>query len=225
MTDSTTPARALDWRARFDPRSLNYKVADAVPALKTRSRTWKRDTWLDQGQEGACVGFSCAHALATTPRRHLPQVTQTDAFNIYRDAQRHDQWPGEDYEGSSVLGGMQALVAEGSVSRYLWATTTEEVIHAVGYLAPVVIGINWYEDMFDPDAEGFLHKSGRLAGGHAILIGGVSLTKEAFLLYNSWGKDWGVNGGAWVSFTDMDALLHEDGEFAVPTKVVPPKAA
>lgn len=210
-----------DWKINLDPRSLNYKIAKRYTALKQRSRMWKRDTWLDQGQEGACTGFGGGHAMATTPRRHKPQVTNEDARGYYHGAQRNDEWPGENYSGSSVTGLMKYLKSIGLVLTYLWATTMDELIHAVGYLGPVVIGVDWYEGMEDVDADGFIHKTGAKVGGHCLLIGGVDIKKQAFFLYNSWGKDWGVQGGCWISFADMAALMADGGEFAVITKAKP----
>lgn len=212
--------RALDWRPRFDPRSVAHRISATVPNLSVRNCLWHRDTWLDQGAEGACVGFACAHSLATTPRRRTP-TTQSEAFTFYRQAQRFDQWPGEAYEGSSVLGGMQALLDDGLVRRYRWALTMPELLHAVSYVAPVVIGVNWYEGMFEPDEQGYLRREGYLAGGHALVVGGISLARQALFLFNSWGRSWGLDGGAWITFADMATLMAEDGEFAVPTKVDP----
>jgi len=212
------PNRVLDWKPRYDPRSLSYTIAKTEPNLHVRNCIWRRDTWLDQGQEGACVGFSGAHVMSTTPKAIQPRYTQAGAEDLYHAAQRNDQWPGEDYEGSSVLGAMQALKAEKQISKYRWCTTLEEVQHAVSYLGPVQIGINWYQDMFTPDDKGFLHRSGKLAGGHAICVGGIDFRREAVLLYNSWGKDWGVDGNAWLSFSDLEQLIKEDGEFAIPSK-------
>lgn len=214
MTD-----RVLDWKPRFDPKSLNFKVSKLTDSTATRNRIWKRDTWLDQGQEGACVGFSGAHVMSTTPRAHNPRYGQQDAEDLYHAAQQNDQWPGENYEGSSVLGGMQALKVEGRIDSYHWCTTLTEALHAVSYLGPLQIGVNWYNDMFEPDAKGFLRVSGKLAGGHAICVGGISVDKQAVLLYNSWGKSWGNNGNAWLAFEDLDTLLHQDAEFALPKKV------
>lgn len=211
--------RVLDWKPRFDPRSLDYKVSKKLGLGAPKTRTWKRDTWLDQGQEGACVGFSGAHVMSTTPKAHNPRYTHQDAEDLYHAAQQNDQWPGENYEGSSVLGGMQALKAQGRITSYLWCTTLEEAQHAVSYVGPLQIGVTWYNDMFTPDKQGFLHVGGGVAGGHAICVGGISTTKQAFLLYNSWGQSWGQNGNAWLAFEDMDTLLKDQGEFALPRKV------
>lgn len=220
MTDTAIAPqdRVLDWQINLDPRSLAYKVARQVTTLKQRNRMWKRDTWLDQGPEGACTGFGGAHAMATTPRRHTP-VTNADGRTYYLGAKDNDEWPGSDYDGSSVTGLMKYLKSVSLVSKYLWSTTLDELIHAVGYIGPVVIGINWYEGMYNTDAAGCLHKTGANVGGHCLVIGGVDVTNRRFFLFNSWGKGWGVNGGAWIGFDDMAALMAEQGEFAVISKV------
>ena len=214
----------LDWQRRFDPRSLNYTVRKQVgPNLRTRTCMWKRSLWLDQGQEGACTGFGFSHVLGTTPRKYVKQ-TIDDAFarHRYERAKQCDEWPGEDYDGSSVLGAMQAGKQDGLVSAYSWCTTMDEIKHAVSYLGPIEIGIDWYESMFDVDSEGFVRiGSSQIAGGHAIQVGGIDVTKGAFRLDNSWGKDWGRNGSAWITFTDMEQLLHQQGEFCLPKKYRP----
>ena len=72
---------------------------------------------LDQGQEGACTGFGLAALInylqfrhykeeqhgerqATTPQRVSPRM-------LYHLARRYDEWPGEDYSGSSCRGAMK----------------------------------------------------------------------------------------------------------------------
>lgn len=214
----------LDWQRRFDPRSLNYTVRKTVgPNLRSRTCQWKRTLWLDQGQEGACTGFGFSHVLGTTPRKYVKQ-TIDDAFahQRYVRARQCDEWPGEDYEGSSVLGAMQAGKQDSLVSAYNWCTTMDEIKHAVSYLGPIEIGIDWYESMFDVDSEGFVRiGNSQIAGGHALQVGGIDLVRGAFRLDNSWGKDWGRNGSAWITFTDMEQLLSQQGEFCLPKKYRP----
>ena len=114
---------------------------------------------------------------------------------------------------------MKALTDFGYVRRYHWAMSIEEVLHAVSYIGPVSIGVNWYDGMFAPDFEGLLRPTGKLAGGHATLLGAIMPDAGRLTIYNSWGKDWGRSGAADILIDDLKILLHEDGEFAVATKV------
>jgi len=205
--------RTLDWTRREDPRSLSYRV----PVLdgEPERHLWKRRAWFDQGAEGACVGFGSIHAMSMAPFRQS-DVTQQLAFETYREAQRLDQWAGEAYDGSSVLGGMQALKAMGRIKSYLWAHTAREVAIAVGHYGPVVLGVDWYEGMIDSDETGYLRAQGSVQGGHCVAVGGYDPVK-GFRIDNSWGKEWSVNGSAWLTFSDMELLL-ANGEAALPQK-------
>jgi hypothetical protein len=217
---STVQGRTLDWRPRFDPESLNYKIADHFGLTKAPvTKTWRRYQWLDQGPDGACTGFGLSHVLGCNPRRIRTGITYDFAMKRYHRAQDEDQWPGNAYEGSSVLGATMAAKKDGLIEAVYWATTIEEIIHGVGLKGPMEIGVNWYDGMFEPDAQGLLRPTGKLAGGHAPCIGGVNVAQERFKIYNSWGRSWARDGSADILFSDMDRLLHEDGEFALPIKL------
>lgn len=197
-----------------------------------RSYTWSCDVWLDQGQEGACVGHGYAHEAAARPS--IWNVSSALAFDIYAKAQRIDEWPGEDYSGTSVLAGAKVYKELGMCSEYRWCLDLEDLIATVGYKGPVVIGVNWYRGMSYPDDHGFLRVTGPVDGGHCLLIIGQKIAwadrsgpksnwtvdpfKSYFLVHNSWGKGWGQNGRAKISFIDMDRLMREQGEFCVISK-------
>ncbi len=83
---------------------------------------------------------------------------------------------------------------------------------STGYHGPAVIGINWHNDMYDPDANGFVQPIGGIAGGHAILANGVNVRDRTVTLHNSWGKTWGIQGECKVRWSDMEKLLADDGE-------------
>lgn len=81
---------------------------------------------LDQGQEGACTGF----ALAAVVNYHLHGRGDADPkapahpvspYMLYELARRYDEWPGEDYEGSSARGAMKAWVRHGACHRDAWS--------------------------------------------------------------------------------------------------------
>jgi hypothetical protein len=218
--------RRLDRIPQFDARSLNFPVRTLIPqAYPPRSYTWSVPVNLNQGAEGACVGFGFAHELAARPAS-VPGMTNDFARQkIYWRAQQLDPWAGGAYpnanpfyEGTSVLAGAQVCTKELKLyGAYHWAFSLDDVIMALGYKGPVVLGVNWYEGMWDTDALGFIRVRGALVGGHCILAHAVDLRNKRVSLFNSWGKNWGIGGKAWISFADLDRLLKEQGEACVPT--------
>lgn len=215
MTD-----RGLGRLVEFDERSRSYPIRPLLAAVAPRSYTWgvpHTNTPLDQGREGACVGFAWCHEAAARPVVEQ-NITDVVARDVYRSAQRIDQWPGEAYEGTSVLAGAKIMLERGYIREYRWCFDLNDVLTTVSRRGPVVLGINWYEDMFDPDENGYLHPRGLLAGGHAILCAGVSVKRRDVTLFNSWGPGWGNVGRARLTWDDLDRLLHESGEACVPLR-------
>jgi hypothetical protein len=211
--------RTLDRIENFDERSRNFPVT----ALRTeysmnpRSYTWRCDKTLDQGPDGACTGFAVSHEAAARPKV-IDNVTYDIAMNVYHRAQQLDPWPGEDYEGSSVLAAMKAGVEHGWYSEYRWAFGEGDLAWAVGHCGPAVLGIPWYTGMFTPDSDGFIAPTGHVAGGHALICNGYSYTKRIYRLHNSWGPNWGLGGYAFIKADDLAKLLAERGEACIPTK-------
>ncbi len=62
---------------------------------------------LDQGREGACTGFGLAAVinLLNTKKRNLQ--FRASPRMLYEMAKNHDEWPGEDYAGSSCRGAIR----------------------------------------------------------------------------------------------------------------------
>jgi hypothetical protein len=205
----------LDRVPQFDEQSREYPIRQLVVTKSPRSYTWRVNSWLDQGQEGACVGFSWSHELAGRPKE-VKNISNETARAVYNKAKQLDEWAGENYEGTSVLAGAKAVQEQGYVKEYRWAFGIDDLILAVGHQGPAVLGLNWYSDMFDTDEKGFIHASGSLMGGHAIVCHGVSVKGQYFKLHNSWGKEWGVNGECKISFEDMARLLAVQGEACIP---------
>ena len=205
---------------QFDERSKKFAITDTITTFQAknpRSYTWSVSKQLNQGMEGSCVGFSWAHELIARPMKYLT-ADNAYARNIYKEAQKVDEWEGEDYEGTSVLAGAKIVQSLGHMKEYRWAFGLDDLILAVGYKGPAVLGINWYTGMFDADSNGFVHATGEVEGGHAILCNRVNIKLKEFSLWNSWGSDWGINGACKVSFNDMEKLLSEWGEACIPVE-------
>jgi hypothetical protein len=172
---------------------------------------------LDQGSTPACTGFSVAHEAAARPVV-VPGITNLIGRALYERAKQLDQWPGENYEGSSVLGAIKAGAEKGWYPEYRWAFGEADLCLAVGYNGPAVLGIPWYESMSQPDAKGLITVGGRVQGGHAILCNSINIKTGLYRLHNSWGTSFGINGGCFISRKDLARLLRERGEACIPVK-------
>jgi len=74
----------------------------------------------NQGQEGSCVGFAvCALKEFQEWRQHGKKFDFSERW-IYEWAKEHDEWPGTDYEGTSIRGAMKALAQHGICEEKLW---------------------------------------------------------------------------------------------------------
>lgn len=180
---------------------------------------------LDQGSEGACTGFGAAHVLAASPSAQKT-VTVGLAQDIYHQARREDEWEGEYYDGSSVNGAMHAMRTLGRIKSWRWISRQSELLHALSYHGAVQVGSPWMSGMWEPDADGYLHASGSEVGGHSYCISGFRpapwriIGAVDYWIDNSWGPDWGLEGGAWISDDDARELwFMGDGELAIPQKV------
>lgn len=211
----TLVERVFDRRPQFDTRSRAFAVADLTVEGEAETRLWRVPKVLDQGAEGACVGFAVVHELIAFP---VPLVLfdADDALALYEAAQTVDEWPGEDYEGTSVLAGIKVAKSLGYYEEYRWAFGVDDLAAAVSQIGPAVLGINWWSGMASPADDGYVEPTGVVTGGHAILCSGWDADMRAFRLHNSWGPLWGENGECWVSYDDMEALLADDGEACIP---------
>lgn len=213
----------FDRLVQFDERSRDFPIRAMIDSREVVSSTWKCEPRLDQGREGACVGFGWSHELAAEPV--VVPVDAAYARQLYYDAQTVDQWPGGSYpgaspryDGTSVLAGAKVLAARGLLPEYRWAFGLHDLLLAVGHIGPAVIGVTWYASMVKPDNLGFIRATGRILGGHCVAVTGVSTTRKAFRIHNSWGSDWGTNGQAWLSWLDMEKLLRRRGEACIPVR-------
>ena len=218
---STTKDQRLARLVEADPRTRSYPVRALMPVKATKpcSYTWSVGSILDQGQTSSCVGHAVAHRLIARPVVR-PEITHDDAVSIYRQAQTLDPWPGEAYEGTSVLAGAKAAMQRGYITSYHWAETLDELIMGVGYCGPAVMGTWWFEGMVNPAVNGAIEPTGRKLGGHAYILNGVNMRTQLFFGVNSWGDAWGVKGRFVLTFSDAERLLLDSGEACFFKEVV-----
>lgn len=220
LKDGTqTECKQLDRIKQFDPKSRDFPLSALYTQRPLRSYTWRCNQWLDQGTEGACVAFALGHELAARPAVVKNIQEKWLIEQVYWKAQQTDEWPGGSYpdaspfyEGTSVLAGVKVLHKLGFFKSYRWAFGLNDLLLGLGYNGPAVLGLNWYSGMTETDKDGFIHPTGRIVGGHAILARAVNIKEEFVTLRNSWGKSWGKDGDCYIKFSALEKLLKEDGE-------------
>jgi len=180
---------------------------------------------LDQGNYGTCVGNGTAQFLNTFPiNNEFTEGMGASALNrgpyaraLYYEATVLDGWaddpdaPGGGQEGATVRSGMKALKARGRIGSYAQSgdlAVLEAFIRASG---SVVVGTDWYSDMFDPNLAGFVVPTGSAHRGHFYLWDEITAGGD-YGFTNSWGAGWGVAGRFYMSKTSFDKLLSANGE-------------
>lgn len=186
---------------------------------------------LDQGNVGSCTGNAGIGALATDPvystsisNNTTYPLTEDGAVKLYSDAEMIDgtgPYPPNDY-GSYGLSIAKALKNAGLISSYQHTFTLDDALKALTQY-PIMVGINWYNSMFNPQADGRVTISGGIAGGHEIVARQIDARNQRVWFDNSWGTSWGVNGRFYLTFTDLGRLLSEQGDVIVliPNGVAP----
>lgn len=188
---------------------------------------------LNQGSEGACTGFglaTVAHYLLLRRTGDADRVKVSSRM-LYEMAKRYDEWPGENYSGSSARGAMKGWHKHGVCSEDLWPYdpaqpdrrfTTDRAGEAVNRPLGAYYRVN-HKDliaMHSAIAEvGILYATGMVHEGWKQLdtegvipfpgdrLGGhafaiVAYDDRGFWIQNSWGPTWGNAGFALITYDD-----------------------
>jgi len=206
-----------------DPRSRAFAFDGSSITLK--STRWHRNVpCFDQGNLGSCTGNSAVGLISTDPYFSiLPAGTELDekvAVSVYSDATKIDNAPGSyppNDTGSDGLSVAKVLQSRGLISGFTHCFSLNDVLAALTQ-HPIMIGVNWYHNMFHPDSNGILNipAGDYVAGGHEFILDEIDVERQLVGMQNSWGADWGVdNGRAYMSFDTLGRLLQEQGDATV----------
>jgi len=235
---ATTDDPRLDRVPYWDEKNAEYPIRAILRTAEVplAEKLWSQGVTTDQGREGACVGHGCTQEATASPDRvrigpqwvypHYKNDPSQFAQVVYKMAQKIDPWAGESYSGTAVLAGVQVLQTLGILQEYRWAMSMDDLRDTLLYHGPVILGVNWYESMYDTAANGLVDVSGSIVGGHCItVIGydksrrllGMPKAEEMFRWKNSWGSDYGKSGTGWITAADLKRLVFDEGgEACVP---------
>lgn len=212
-----------------DSRNRGFAITEADAATLVTVVHDRLSPVLDQGQVGSCTGNATVGNLGTMPvKPTVPAGTVLDenlALKVYSAAEVIDgdgPYPPND-NGSSGPSVAKAARNLGLCSSYTHAFSLLAAQTAL-QTGPVMFGTEWTQDMFTPDADGYVHPTGAVAGGHEYEVIGVDFENKRFVCVNSWGTAWGIaafglpGGVFYLSFADAGTLLAAEGDV---TQLVP----
>jgi len=201
-------------------QALNYfATAKQVlaPAPAPADSIWTNsEPTLDQGDYGTCVGNGEAQFGNTLP--FDDKFDETDARAIYYEATILDGSPddpdakGGGQQGATVLSGEKAMKNRGRIASYALTTSLDTAKSWLATKGPIVVGSDWYYDMFYPNADNYITATGSYQGGHCYLLLGYHPSPDSFEFLNSWGASWGDNGHFFMKSADLAKLMKNGGE-------------
>ncbi|MFK7816452.1 MAG: C1 family peptidase [Gammaproteobacteria bacterium] len=182
---------------------------------------------LDQKSEGACTGFALAAAINFTYQK-MEEPTRVSARMLYEMAKRNDEWPGEEYDGSSLRGVIEGWKNMGvcrdedwkysirnkgdltiarakqarnqTIGSYYRLKPSKTDFHSALNETGVIIASANVHKGWDKPRDGLIKKHATTNGGHAFAI--IGYNDQGFWVQNSWGKSWGKNGLALWTYED-----------------------
>lgn len=224
----------LDYFPKFDEKSKLFPVVSLLELDPKEKKTiYKTGPIINQGSEGACVGFAWTNYLLGEPNKPVNKtnVKEANAFaiDLYKSIKKHDFRAGEDYRGTSVLAGAFMAQDLGYIDGYYWCFSVEDVKKAVLGIGPVVVGTKWFKSMYKTREDGLVTVTRNPKHGmHAYVIIGYDPamkfddgTHEVFIIKNSWGPSYGVMGQAYIKVSDFRKLAVM-AEMCVPVGKTPP---
>jgi hypothetical protein len=114
--------------------SLPARFPDDATVRKLLPAYVRAGLILSQGNEGACTGFGLAcvvnylfwRAEQDKPAKARKKTVTVSTRMLYHLARFYDEWPGEDYDGSSCRGALKAWNKHGVCSDALWPYKTKD---------------------------------------------------------------------------------------------------
>ncbi|GKS59664.1 hypothetical protein YTPLAS18_31910 [Nitrospira sp.] len=233
---SLTATRTFDARPdTVDFRDKMYEptLVEVPPAINLSDYKRNGVPILDQGQEGACTGFGLATVAnyLLRCRRVKPDKVSVSPRMFYEMAKRYDEWPGEQYDGSSARGAIKGWYKHGVCAESVWpydvgrpdANITDRraadaIKRPLGayyrvnhkdlvamHAAIAEVGV-LYATATVHEGWGEVDRNGLIPRREAIQGGHafaiVAYDHRGFWIQNSWGTSWGMRGFALLTYDD-----------------------
>lgn len=209
-----------------------YRETDIKPEFEKIDLSEYIGSIRNTGPVGATVGFAVAYALQAAIKIKNDDYVILSARGIYTIAKKYDEWPGEDHEGTSILGALNGLMEEGAYLESDWPFSSktkpkkriepaykissfteikgiEQVLDSLRSNNVVIAAISISNDFFKPSDKGrvIIKPTFEPLGAKAICIVGYDGETAEIKFANDWGPDWGANGFGQIRDIDLSKIL------------------
>lgn len=185
----------------------------------------------DSGPEGATVGFVLKYAVQAQAKKLGGTTTAISAQGIYSLSKEYDEWPGTDYDGSSLSGGTKAIAKVGVYSEEDWPYGAKKPISATakplfkvrarrlatvaeilkelrqGNVVPLCVNMTSAFDTPGPKGLITIKLPIETTGGSCFAIVGYEGATAEFRFANHWGSRWADQGFGRIKDTDLKQIL------------------
>lgn len=238
--------KSLGTGLRFDPYDARDKTFLAPPRILPKHIDNREECTpvRNQGKEGSCTGQALVAIAEMLYWRKLGSPPDLSERWAYEKAKLYDEWEGTDYEGSSIRGAVKAWAKLGippeeywpynpnnpgkpkedadkkakeyPIAKYERCQGIDNIKHAIHYRGCVIAGISVHDGWYDGKEIIPYKPENTPQGGHAIAFVGYNDDREIFWIKNSWGKEWGKEGFAGVTYKDALVNLMDVWMVSIP---------
>lgn len=180
----------------FDIPSFEPKNTSTIPVEVDLHKQLK--SAVDQGTRGICVSVCVTDML-----RYL--YAGTDKKYKKREDFFYNHRSNKSIDGMSPRNAFEIAQANGLVMSYATLKSVEAIRVAILSNGPVLIALPVYGDDFEFWKKKFDDQ--KPTGHHAVTLVGYNDEAKRFMLRNSWGVTWGLNGYSYFPYTEYRLIL------------------
>jgi C1A family cysteine protease len=215
-------------RQKTDHRDIQYKmrVVNVPPAFTSKNIGDIKD----QGQLGSCTGHGGSEAVELVYKKEghiitplsplflyywtrtlegtVRQDSGCEVRDVFKAANKYGiapeaDWPYDirKFKTKPVKTAIADALNFKALQYEAVPKDLNSIKNAVSFRENMIIGFDVFDSFFNMPATGIMPApTGKLAGGHCVLVYGYDDTKQAVLCRNSWGPDWALKGDFWMPY-------------------------
>lgn len=241
--NSTPPTPALGHlKDPSDSRDLLWRAAVAPQALSMpmRFRLSSLGSVMNQGDKPHCVAFGAATLKMHQEFKEHKKYYGFDPTWLYDLCKQQDGIPNVD--GTYIRVALKIIQDTGylakaeryklkkdthfKIDKYVRLTSMQQMKEAIYHVGPVVFGITVDQSIYMPNKFGVIPepKPSSAIGGHCMVAVGWNDAKKcqgskgAFLVKQSWGREYGNKGYIWIPYTHFEEYSDFDAWRTVDAK-------